>query len=144
MEISGFPQHYIDALGKKFEKLTPVGLYRTRPDSRANGGVVIRFRCHCDCGRTDVERDARAVLRGRSKSCGCHKKNSLKKSSRTTKAQKAKANKTISKAIREKFDNSTPWWGECPFASGKVRGDGNIPFRNDPQFDPFTHWGGSW
>lgn len=61
-----------DLTGQKFFRLT--ALYPT--EKRKNGSIV--WHCKCDCG-TQKDIDASSLTRGRTKSCGCLKKESDKK-----------------------------------------------------------------
>ena len=63
-------------IGQKFNRLTALELHHTEPRYRANGnksGHREFYLCKCDCGQiTIVEKTA--LRTGRTKSCGCYKK----------------------------------------------------------------------
>ena len=60
-----------DLTGRKFDRLTP---YERAEDYKAkNGNVYAMWKCHCSCGN-DVIVAAQSLIYGKTKSCGCYRK----------------------------------------------------------------------
>lgn len=66
----------IDITGLKFGRLTAIHV----TDKRYDGGRV--WLCVCDCGNT-VEVSAKLLKRGNNKSCGCYKRDQIKRANTT-------------------------------------------------------------
>lgn len=61
----------IDLTGQKFGRWTV--LYEVEPTTNKRGYLDKRWICHCDCG-TEKPVYERELFRGRTKSCGCIRK----------------------------------------------------------------------
>ena len=59
-------------IGKKFNKLTVIGVERNKRGKNA-------YLCQCDCGNTIYVTSKKRLFEGRTKSCGCLKVDALKK-----------------------------------------------------------------
>lgn len=57
-----------DLAGQKFGRLTV--LERAEDVRYKNGGMAVRWKCRCDCGKEVIKKSAN-LLNGKSKSCGC-------------------------------------------------------------------------
>lgn len=61
----------IDLIGKRFGKLTVIN--RAGSFTTKSGGKIALWACHCDCGNTTTIRAA-ALRMGKTKSCGCYRR----------------------------------------------------------------------
>jgi hypothetical protein len=59
---------FIDLTGKRFGRLLVIE--RAENYIQPNGGMVTRWKCKCDCGKTKIVNTA-SLKRGKTKSCGC-------------------------------------------------------------------------
>ncbi len=59
----------IDIIGNKFGKLTVLSIH----SERGNRGQI-RYKCRCDCGNIHIT-SGESIRSGKSKSCGCNRKN---------------------------------------------------------------------
>lgn len=57
-------------IGLRFGKLLVVELEHRR--LRKNGGTLLYYKCHCDCGK-DCVVNGRKLRRGHTRSCGCYR-----------------------------------------------------------------------
>lgn len=69
----------IDLTGQRFGRLTVIGFAESR--KRKNGSTEIFWNCVCDCGKVTKPIRTRSLRHGAIRSCGCLKRDEVKKRS---------------------------------------------------------------
>lgn len=65
---------YNDIIGQRFGKLTVIKIFA---DNKESGNNKISYVCNCDCGKKDIIVSRGNLLSGKTKSCGCLRREKL-------------------------------------------------------------------
>lgn len=91
--VGVFKVKFIDISGQKFGKLTVIE--RGEDYVRSDGAREVRWKCKCDCGNPDFVLVRGTLLRnGKTKSCGCLRKEKMKQSGENNKGKHNESSKT--------------------------------------------------